>query len=220
MITKEQEDTDLIQSILNGNQVAQKALYEKYKKIVKEHIRCKYSNYLDIDDDVSEVMIKVIMGLNTYDASKGKFKSWVLTIIKHHMIDKWRDKSITLTSFNSTCVTTIPAHNWDTNWSETGTLTTSVGEWSQNYSSTGLDGAFTFGNNISNTSCFDNCNSVSFISSQISASDYALLDMKYIQGYNYCEIGKEFNLTSGTISNKVNYIKSKLKRDFSEIIEE
>lgn len=205
--------------------MAQKTLYEKYKKIVKEHIRAKYSNYLDIDDDVSEIMINVIMGLNTYDASKGKFKSWVLTIIKHHMIDKWRNKSITLTSFNnSVCVTTIPAHNWDCNWSETGTLTTSSNcDWSPD--SISLNGSLNMGNTSSSyTICgvgeYDNCSSVNFISSQISPSDYALLDMKYVQGYNYCEIGKEFNLTSGTISNKVNYIKSKLKKDFSEIMEE
>jgi DNA-directed RNA polymerase specialized sigma24 family protein len=44
--------------------------------------------------------------------------------------------------------------------------------------------------------------------------------MKYVQGYNYCEIGKEFNTTSSTISNKVNYIKTKLKKEFSEIMEE
>jgi DNA-directed RNA polymerase specialized sigma24 family protein len=43
--------------------------------------------------------------------------------------------------------------------------------------------------------------------------------MKYVQGYDYNEIGKEFNLTSSTISNKVNYIKTKLKKDKEIILE-
>jgi DNA-directed RNA polymerase specialized sigma24 family protein len=203
--------------------VSQKTLYEKYKKIVKEHIRCKYSSYLDIDDDVSEIMIKVIMGIDSFDTTKGKFKSWVLSIIKHHMVDKWRDNSITLTSFNNNvCVTSIPAHNWDTNWSGTGVLTTnSTGDWSPD-SIVLNNGSFSVGNSITTCSngSFDNCSSVNFISAQISPADYALLDMKYVQGYNYCEIGQEFNLTSGTVSNKVNYIKTKLKKEFSGMMEE
>jgi len=40
--------------------------------------------------------------------------------------------------------------------------------------------------------------------------------MKYVQGYGYNEIGQEFNLTSVTVSNKVNYIKSKLKKQLSD----
>lgn len=200
---------------MDGNQVAQKTIYEKYKKIVKDYIRYKYSFYYDIDDDVSEIMIKVFLNLDQFDATKSKFRSWVMVITKNYLIDKWRGNAITLTSFGSQCVTTIPAHNWDTNWSDSGVLTTSSNcDWSPN--------SITLNSSIStcNTGDYDNCSSVNFISSQISASDYALLDMKYVQGYNYCEIGKEFNTTSHTISNKVNYIKTKLKKEFSEIMEE
>jgi DNA-directed RNA polymerase specialized sigma24 family protein len=59
---------------------------------------------------------------------------------------------------------------------------------------------------------------VSFISTQISPNDFALLDMKYVQGYDYKEIGSEFQLTSSTVSNKINYIKTKLKKTMPEDI--
>jgi RNA polymerase sigma factor (sigma-70 family) len=65
---------------------------------------------------------------------------------------------------------------------------------------------------------FENNSSISYISTQISPQDFTLLDMKYVQGYDYCEIGKEFNVTSSTISNRVNYIKTKLKKNNPEII--
>ena len=180
MIIKEKEDTILIQNILNGSFEAQNELYYKYKKIVRDFINKKYSQYHDIDDDVSEIMIKIIMGIDTYDKSKSKFKSWVFNITKNHMIDKWRSSANTLT--NTTLINTT----------------------------------------YSTTTCanieFENNNSVSYISKQLSPKDFTLLDMKYVQGYDYCEIGKEFNVTSSTISNRVNYIKTKLKKNNVEVI--
>jgi DNA-directed RNA polymerase specialized sigma24 family protein len=44
--------------------------------------------------------------------------------------------------------------------------------------------------------------------------------MKYLQGYDYNEIGKEFNVSSSTVSNKVNYIKTKLKKQNADLIED
>jgi len=89
------------------------------------------------------------------------------------------------------------------------------------FTTTNNSNCLAFVSSNSYTSCnseYENCSSVNYISSQLSPSDFALLDMKYVQGYDYCEIGKEFNLTSSTVSNRVNYIKTKLKKSASEII--
>jgi DNA-directed RNA polymerase specialized sigma24 family protein len=67
---------------------------------------------------------------------------------------------------------------------------------------------------------FENNNTLSYLSSQISPSDYTLLSMKYIQGYNYNEIGNEFNITSSTVSNRINYIKTKLKKNNIKLLSE
>jgi len=169
----------LIQNILNGNQEAQEIIYDKYKKIIKNFILKKYSNYFDLEDDVSEILIKVFLNIKDYDSTKSKFSSWVLSLTKNYLIDKWR------------C--------------STSSITSSIDITNVNYQS--------------NMSCdFEDNNTLNYISTQLSPSDFTLLDMKYIQGYNYNEIGSEFQLTSSTVSNKINYIKTKLKKNINEDI--
>jgi len=210
MIIKEQEDTVLIQNILSGSHLAQETLYNKYKKSVKNFLKGKYSLYYDLDDDVSEIMIKVFMNLSTFDSSKSKFRSWVFSIAKNYMIDKWR---------NNACTATLMSNNI--------TFTSSIDcpEISMNNSgfiTSGNINNLAFSSNGTCVSCsttdFEHCSSINYISTQLSPTDFTLLDMKYVQGYDYNEIGKEFNVTSSTISNRVNYIKTKLKKNNSEII--
>ena len=189
---------------MDGNLTAQEILYKRYRKIVKDFILSKYQTYYDIDDDVSEILIKVFMNIKDFREHKSKFKSWVLTITKNYLIDKWR--------CTATCCTTIlPA--------SANMSLTSCGYSSGSY----FNSSFTVNdvNIVAASSCstsctFENANAVSFISTQLSPSDFTLLDMKYVQGYNYNEIGSEFQLTSSTVSNKINYIKTKLKKSISE----
>ena len=188
MAIVEQEDTILIQNILEGNLGAQETLYNKYRKIVKDYILSKYSTYYDIDDDVSEIMIKIFLNLRKFNHNKSKFKTWVITITKNYIIDKWRISSRVKNESLSSC-------DYSNSYFTTSNATTDL------------------------TPCaFENINTLNFISTQISPSDYTLLEMKYIQGYNYNEIGNEFQLTSSTISNKINYIKTKLKKCIHEDI--
>lgn len=206
---KEQDDIVLIQNILDGNLTAQEILYKRYRKIIKDFILSRQHIYYDIDDDVSEILIKIFMNIGEFREHKSKFKSWVLSITKNYMIDKWRCTT-------ACCTTILPASN-------NLTLT------SCDYNAGGyFNSTFTTTNNanisVSNSgtvacsaSCnFENANAVSFISTQISPTDFTLLDMKYVQGYDYKEIGSEFQLTSSTVSNKINYIKTKLKKSMPD----
>ncbi len=202
------EDTELIQNILNDNPQAQEILYKKYSKLVKDFLKNKYPKHHDVDDDVSEIMIKVFMNLNVFDKNKSKFMSWVFSIAKNHMIDKWRNNTITLTGNNTTCTISTEEVSYD-NFYNTTTDTTIIN----------LNNSYTT-SNCSADYNFENCSSINYISGQLTAQDYTLLDMKYMQGYNYNEIGSEFNVTSTTISNRINYIKTKLKKNNSEIIYE
>lgn len=199
---------------MNGNLQAEGILYEKYKNSVKNFLKKKYSTYADLDDDISEIMIKVFMNLKNYDSTKSKFRSWVFTIAKNHMVDKWRNNTITLTG-NSSGVITVSADANTFNLSDSGGYITSTSTTAIN----GNTGTFTT-SNCSADYDFENCSSINFVSNQLSAEDFTLLDMKYVQGYSYNEIGSEFNVTSSTISNKVNYIKTKLKKNNPEIIYE
>ena len=200
---------ELIQNILKGNPRAQEVLYDKYKKLVKNFLKNKYSTYNDLDDDISEIMIKVFLNLQTFDIEKSKFSSWVFSIAKNHMIDKWRSNTITLTGSNTNyCVSTTTV-----NFGDIGFINSTTADIPD------FGNSFTTSNYCIDTE-FENCSSINYISTQLSAQDYTLLDMKYVQGYNYNEIGKEFNLTSSTVSNRVNYIKTKLKKNNPEIIYE
>ena len=155
------------------------------------------------------------MNLDTFDAKKSKFRSWVFTIAKNHMVDKWRSNTITLTG-NSTGVISVTSD-------VSNTLDISNGSGYITSSSTSAidvnSGTFTTSNSCEGME-FENCSSINYISDQITPQDFTLLDMKYVQGYSYNEIGSEFNLSSNTISNKVNYIKTKLKKNNPEIIYE
>jgi RNA polymerase sigma factor (sigma-70 family) len=179
---------------LNGNPAAQETAYKNYRKIVKNYILSKFPPYYDLEDDVSEIMIKVFLNLKDYDSSKSKFKSWVITIAKNYLIDKWRTGTVSISAGDISLSTSNP--NYGT------TSCTTNGNNLITYTST---------NNAS--CCFENCNAVSFVSAQLSPMDFTLLDMKYVQGYDYKEIGSEFQLTSNTVSNKINYIKTKLKKN-------
>lgn len=210
-----EEDIILIPNILSGNHTAQKILYDKYRIIVKNYLKHKYSNYSDIDDDVSEIMIKVFYSLNSFDNSKSKFKSWVISIAKNYMIDKWRCNTITLNS--SDCMVNFSDSNgFSISNNADFTLNDNVTFTTNNSGNMFIgDGIFSM---TYDSGCYENCSSVNYISEQLSPQDFTLLDMKYIQGYDYCEIGKEFNLTSTTVSNKVNYIKTKIKKNYSKDI--
>ena len=159
-----------------------------------------YSNNFN-DDDVSEILIKVFLNLSKYDASKSKFSTWVISIAKNHMIDKWRVNTITLTG-NNTSITS----SFDSVSNTTYCVNESIQFNDNDLNST----SFT---SNSDGHDFEYCSSINLISDQISLQDYTLLNMKYIEGYNYDEIGNEFNLTSTTVSNRVNYIKNKLRKN-------
>lgn len=177
---------------------------------MRDFIRNKYSSYNDIEDDISEIMIKVFTKLQTFDPEKSKFKSWVITIVKNHMVDKWRCNTITLTS-GASCTISITADN---------DLSNAAFFTSSNTAMPLDESPISFTTNNCGTVEFDNCSSINYISTQLTPQDFTLLDMKYVQGYDYNEIGKEFNVTSSTISNRVNYIKTKLKKNNTEIIYE
>ena len=98
-----EKDICLIQKTIKGNREAENCLYEKYKKIVSSYILKNYSEYYDLDDDVSEIMVRIFTKLATYDKNKSKFKTWVISITKNYLIDKWRQyrNCITYTAGNT-----------------------------------------------------------------------------------------------------------------------
>jgi RNA polymerase sigma factor (sigma-70 family) len=224
MIEKDTEDEILIQNILNGNRQAEEQFFKKYQKIVKEFIRTKLpplKNVDDLEDCVQMILIKVFENIKLYNPEKSSVKTWVLVIAKHFMIDTYRKDLNSFTSTFNNCGISISnngAQNLIFNGESTVWATGSASQTSA------INGTLSVSNNASfsasNNVEFENCDVINYISSQISPTDYGLLNMKYVQGYSHCEIGKEFNLTSSTVSNRINYIKTKLKKQNADILEQ
>lgn len=195
-ITNENEN-DIILEVIQGNKKSEEILYNKYKSFIWNYIKNKYPYNNDINDDVSDIIIKIFDRIEQYDSEKSKFSTWISTITKNHMIDKWRCSiNSPHNTFNQISLDSV-GDNDKINYDE------------QYYTTTLLHKNYQYG--VSFTDNFESIDTLKHLSKQISSTDYTLLEMKYLQGYDYKEIGEEFNLTSTTVSNRVNYIKTKLK---------
>lgn len=172
---------------MNGNRNAEKYLYDKYKIIIHDYIKSKYYRHTDIEDDVSEVLIKVFIGLKSYDENKTKFKTWVINIIRNYMIDRWRSSNTTIT-------------------------TTNVGEYYATVSSSDEEYSSMDNYTISGDPQSEFDSALLSITSDLTPFEFGLIKMK-ADGYKYSEIGAKYNLTATTVSNKINYIKTKLKKE-------
>lgn len=196
---KNETDIILIKNILRGNVFAQNKFYERYKKILTDYIKFKYYNNIDIEDDVSEILIKIFNNLKKYDKEKASVMTWVITIAKNHMTDKFRCGLTGTLTINADDNITIDNSN----------VTSDSTCWNSDLNNI----SYTVSSDIPQ---FETSNAVNYISSQLNSCDFTFLDMHYNYGYSYCEIGSEFNLTSNTISNRVNYLKTKLKKSIKE----
>lgn len=161
------------------------------------------------------------MNLATFDPAKSKFKSWVISIARNYMIDKWRCNQLQCGGIGTITLCSDPQYTVTVGYNgqvSSGDVFYNTSEVTFTSSNAGINGFVALNNTF--TACdginFENCSSLNYISQQMSTQDYTLLDMKYMQGYDYCEIGKEFNLSSDTVSNRVNYLKTKIKKSYIE----
>jgi len=193
----------LIAHILDNDSEAQKIFYEKYRQILTDYISSKYPMNQDLEDDVSEILIKVFTNLYKYDVEKAIPKTWIFTITKNYMIDKSRCHNVLQGTIHIGANDSISLVNFDVS-TDTTYFNPEEGNW--HYTS-------------SYVTDFENCDAISHVSNTLTACDFSFLDMKYNQGFNYAEIGSEFNLTSNTVSNRVNYLKGKLKESLGDEFE-
>ena len=178
------EDIQTIQNILDGSKIAEKLLYTKYKKVVEEYIKIKHHSFYS-EDHVSDVMVKIFTNLHKFDIRKTKFNTWVINIAKNHMIDVWRTRKNPTFSINT--------------YEFSGESTSVDNIDLNNYFATP-------------SPTFENSNFINYVSTKISEDEFNMISLKYIQGYNYKEIAKEYNITATTALNKTNYAMKKLKK--------
>ncbi|MFW5847327.1 MAG: RNA polymerase sigma factor [bacterium] len=98
----------LIKKTLEGDQKSEKELYNKCNVIVTDYIKSKYGNYSDIEDDVIEIVSKIFIKLNSFKNTKSKFKTWIITITRNHLIDKWRKKDNNISYCDYSVIQNLP----------------------------------------------------------------------------------------------------------------
>lgn len=88
----EQMDMDLYQRIESGDQQALEQLYDRYEKLVFS-FSYRITNSETISEEVvQEVFMNVWKQKGSYQADKGKFSSWLLTVTRNKSIDMLRKR--------------------------------------------------------------------------------------------------------------------------------
>ena len=178
--------------INDGNREAEKKLFNYTTSKIKEFLEIKYPNN-NLEDDTSDIVIKIFEKINKFNEKKSKYSTWITNVAKNHMIDKSRiyanNVFFVSTSTGNGCMDSLDVT-----------------------CSNGIMITYNLTSNSDFISSFENKDDVLSLSNSISHTDLSLLKMKYCGGYNYEEIGKEVDMDKTKVSNRVNYIKKKLKK--------
>ena len=190
----------LILGIKKGDKKAEKIFYDRYKEYIEKYLQSKYPKEANLEDCVSEIIIKLFQNIDQFDKKRGKFNTWVIKIANNYMIDRARKNE---------------------NNPIQASLDSIDGSLSFYCNTTDLGGDLTVNttSNFSTPTSFtsqpdqemETNDSLDFISNKIGIKDFHLLNMKYGEGYDYKDMEKEMKMSSNTISNRVNYVRSKLK---------
>ncbi|PRO66270.1 RNA polymerase sigma factor [Alkalicoccus urumqiensis] len=87
-----QEDLHLYERIVRQDADALEALYDKYEKLLYSFAWKLTGDAGTAEEVVQEVMMKLWKGTAGYQADKGKFSSWLLTMTRNAAIDLLRKK--------------------------------------------------------------------------------------------------------------------------------
>ncbi|NJO59679.1 MAG: sigma-70 family RNA polymerase sigma factor [Richelia sp. RM2_1_2] len=194
-------DLELVNGVKAGNKKSEEILYNKYKQKLTRYLRYRRYNIFDLEDCVSEILIKIFEKISTYDNSKSSFSTWVGVITNNHIINKGKQKINTLTILSYNSVDNTPPI----------VLTTDCLN----------DMNFTVTNSTSNELTMEtagalnvtNSYNMAVLSTTLKTQDFDMLKMKYVEGYTYNEIGAHYCMTSNTVSNRVNYIKTVISKN-------
>ncbi|MCA1030813.1 sigma-70 family RNA polymerase sigma factor [Bacillus timonensis] len=86
------EDQILYNQVLAKDKKALEILYDRYEKLVYSFSFKMMGDAQLAEEVVQEVFIKLWRGIGSYEESKGKFSSWLLTITRHTAIDLIRKR--------------------------------------------------------------------------------------------------------------------------------
>ena len=94
----DKNELQAIKKCQSGNTESFGILYDKYIKKIYDFVYYKTMHKETAEDLVSDIFIKALDKINSFDAQKGSFNSWIYRIARNTVIDHYRtqkkDKNI------------------------------------------------------------------------------------------------------------------------------
>lgn len=87
-------DLELYDNMRSGDRTALESLYYKYEKLLYSYAYKMTSSHEVSEEIVQDVFTKLWQNKSTYDASKAKMSTWLITITRHSVIDLFRKKKL------------------------------------------------------------------------------------------------------------------------------
>ncbi len=88
-----EHDVQLYKKLRRGEKEALEQMYDKYSKLLFSFSFKMTEEKQLAEEIVQEVFIKVWTQKSSYDETKGKFSSWLLTMTRNTVIDHHRKKA-------------------------------------------------------------------------------------------------------------------------------
>ncbi len=85
----------LLELIAEKNESAYTHIYDMYSRSLYAIISSKIKDTAEAEDVLQEVFIKIWKNISSYNESKGRFYTWIVSIARNATIDKLRSKGFT-----------------------------------------------------------------------------------------------------------------------------
>ncbi|WP_163528293.1 RNA polymerase sigma factor [Halobacillus ihumii] len=81
------QDLELYHQMMGGDKQALETIYDKYERLLYSFVMKLSGDQTLAEEVLQEVFIKLWTNKATYDETKGKFSSWIVTITRYTAID-------------------------------------------------------------------------------------------------------------------------------------
>lgn len=83
-------DGALVDDAQAGDQEALITLYRRYRDAIYQFVYYRVGNQPQAEDLTSEIFVRMLEGLDRYEAQTGAFQGWLYGIARHVLADFWR----------------------------------------------------------------------------------------------------------------------------------
>jgi len=190
MTSRQDKDLELLLSILQNNDPkSSNELYGFYTDEIKQHIKKKFKlTEEDAEDLTSDTLVKMLSNLISYERDKSNFRTWVITIADNTVINFKKKLSNNIEHFVYTNIEDIDKHQFIED----------------------IPAQESFEETFSMNS------TLNYITSDLDEDSNDMIHKKYVEGKTHKEIGVHYSMTSTTVSNKISYIKTKMKKKMED----